>query len=138
MPKFLRPGKAVVLLNGRHAGKKAVIVKTQDEPSKTRPYGSATVIGISRYPRPIKRSMSKKRQAKYSKVRAFVKQINYNHIMPTRYGFEIKFDKINIDDAFHPDKKKTERKEIKKKIAALLEDRYKQGKNRWFFSKLKF
>ncbi len=32
--KFLRPGKVVVVLTGRHAGKKAFIINPQDVPGK--------------------------------------------------------------------------------------------------------
>ena len=38
-PKFLKAGKVVLLLNGRQAGKKAVIVKSFDEGTPDRPYG---------------------------------------------------------------------------------------------------
>lgn len=40
MAKFLRPGKVVVVLNGRFAGKKAVIVKNK--------YRSSAVVGFGR------------------------------------------------------------------------------------------
>merc|ERR1712196_510316 len=39
MVKFLKDGKIVVLLQGRYAGKKAVILKTNDDGGKERPYG---------------------------------------------------------------------------------------------------
>ena len=41
----------VVLLHGRYAGKKAVIVKNFDEGTSSRPYGHALVCGIANYPR---------------------------------------------------------------------------------------
>ena len=68
-PKFLKAGKVVLLLNGRMAGKKAVIVKTFDEGTADRPYGHCIVAGIQKYPLKISKSMSEKKIAKRSKVR---------------------------------------------------------------------
>ena len=68
--KFLKAGKVVLLLNGRMAGKKAVIVKTFDEGTPDRPYGYCVVAGIQKYPLKITKSMSDKKIAKRSKVPA--------------------------------------------------------------------
>merc|ERR1711934_792061 len=89
MSKFLKTGKVVILLNGRQAGKKAVIVKTFDEGVKDRKYGCCMVAGIEKYPLKVTRSMSKKKIAKRSRVKPFVKVVNYNHMMPTRYGLDV-------------------------------------------------
>ena len=67
--KFLKAGKVVLLLNGRMAGKKAVIVKTFDEGTADRPYGHCIVAGIMKYPLQITKSMSEKKIAKRSRVR---------------------------------------------------------------------
>ena len=56
MPKFLKPGKVVVLLQGKYAGKKAVLVKNYDDGTQARPYGHALVAGISSYPRKVWRA----------------------------------------------------------------------------------
>ncbi len=80
----MKPGKVVIVLQGRHAGKKAVIVKNHDEPTKNRPYSHAVVAGIARYPRKVTKSMSKKRVSLRSHVKPFVKTVNYQHLMPTR------------------------------------------------------
>ena len=69
-PKFLKAGKVVLLLNGRQAGKKAVIVKSFDEGTPDRPYGHALVAGIMKYPLKITKSMSEKKIAKRSRVRS--------------------------------------------------------------------
>jgi hypothetical protein len=69
-PKFLKAGKVVLLLNGRMAGKKAVIAKTFDEGSTDRPYGHCIVAGIQKYPLKITKSMSEKKIAKRSRVSA--------------------------------------------------------------------
>ena len=67
-PKFLKAGKVVLLLNGRQAGKKAVIVKSYDEGTPDRPYGHALVAGIMKYPLKITKNMSEKKIAKRSRV----------------------------------------------------------------------
>ena len=46
--KFLKQGKVVLVLNGRFAGRKAVIVKNYDEGGADKPYGHALVAGIDR------------------------------------------------------------------------------------------
>merc|ERR1712060_918964 len=60
MGKFLKAGKVVLLLTGRMAGKKAVIVKTFDEGTTDRPYGHCIVAGIMKYPLKITKSMTDK------------------------------------------------------------------------------
>ena len=69
-PKFLKAGKVVLLLNGRMAGKKAVIVKTFDDGTPDRPYGHCLVAGVQKYPLKITKSMPEKKVAKRSKVRS--------------------------------------------------------------------
>lgn len=86
MVKFIKPGKVVIVLNGRYAGRKAVIVKNFDEGNTQHPFGHALVAGVDRYPLKVTRGMGAKRVAKRSRVKPFVKVINYNHFMPTRYA----------------------------------------------------
>lgn len=85
MKKFLKPGRIVILLTGKYAGKKAIILKVFYEGSKDRRFGHALVAGISRYPRKVTRAMSETRAAKRIRVKPFVKYVNFNHFMPTRY-----------------------------------------------------
>ena len=80
----MKPGKVVVVLGGRYAGKKGVLVKAHDDGSNDRPYGHALVAGIDRYPLKVTRSMNKKKVAKRTKVKPFLRVLNYNHLMPTR------------------------------------------------------
>ncbi|KAL1916671.1 60S ribosomal protein eL27 [Calcarisporiella thermophila] len=136
MPKFLKPGKVVIILQGRYAGKKAVIVKNYDEGTKDRPYGFAVVAGVEREPLKVTKRMGQKLIAKRSKVKPFVKMVNYNHLMPTRYGLELENLKTAVSlESF---KEPTQRREAKKNIKKMLEERYTTGKNKWFFTKLRF
>merc|ERR1712025_328796 len=91
--KFMKSGKVVLVLGGRFAGRKAVIVKNYDDGSAEKPYGHALVAGIDRYPRKVTRDMGKKKLKQRSKITAFVKVLNYNHLMPTRYSVDLAFEK---------------------------------------------
>ena len=69
MGKFIKPGRVVVMLQGRYAGKKAIVVKTYDDGSKARPFGHCMVAGIDRAPLKVTRKMSKKKITKRTKVK---------------------------------------------------------------------
>ena len=134
MPKFLKSGKVVLLLQGRQAGKKAVIVKNWDEGTKERPYPHAIVAGVERYPLKITKGMGQKKIAKRSKVKPFIKVVNFNHVMPTRYNLDLELKQVVTSESFKdPSERITARKAVKK----LLEERYNSGKNKWFFQKLR-
>ena len=125
----------VVLLQGRYAGKKAVIVKNYDEGTSSRPYGHALVCGLATYPRKVTKKQSAKAQAKHSKVKTFIKTVNYNHLMPTRYTLDVDLKTTVTPDVLdNATKKVAARKEAKK----VLEERFKTGKSRWFFTRLAF
>jgi large subunit ribosomal protein L27e len=127
--------KVVVVLQGRYAGKKAVIVKNYDEGTSSRPYGHALVCGLATYPRKVTKKMPKKKQDKHSRVKTFIKTVNYNHLMPTRYSLDVDLKATVTPDALENATKKTAaRKEAKK----VLEERFKTGKSRWFFTRLAF
>ncbi|KAI3909175.1 hypothetical protein MKW98_012912 [Papaver atlanticum] len=131
----MQPNKAVIVLQGRFAGRKAVTVKQFDEGTRERPYGHCLVAGIMKYPKKVIRKDSAKKTAKKSRVKAFIKVVNYNHIMPTRYTLDVDLkDVVTPDVLTTRDKKVTAAKETKKR----LEDRFKTGNNRWFFTKLRF
>jgi large subunit ribosomal protein L27e len=85
MGKIMKSGKVVVVLGGRYAGKKGLIVKTHDDGSNDRQYGHALVAGIHKYPLRVTKKMGKKRVAKRTRIKTFLKVLNYNHLMPTRY-----------------------------------------------------
>jgi len=136
MGKIMKPGKVVLVLAGKYAGRKAVILRNHDEGTNDKSYGHALVAGIDRYPKPILKKMGKKKKAKRNKIKPFVKVFNYNHLMPTRYLVEMNFDKsiTNKDVVKDQSKKRKARREVRTRF----EERYKSGKNRWFFTKLRF
>lgn len=113
-----------------------VIIQPVDNGTKQHPFPFALVAGIERYPTKVTRRMGKKRMEKRSKVKPFIKMINYNHLMPTRYTLELEGLKgVVSNDTF---KEISQREEAKKTVKKALEDRYQSGKNRWFFTPLRF
>ena len=57
--RSIKSGKVVVLLAGRYAGRKAVVVKPFDEGSENRKFGHAIVAGIDRYPRRVRQQVDR-------------------------------------------------------------------------------
>jgi len=141
MGKFLKPGKVVLILSGKYAGKKALIVKTFDEGNKEHPFPHALVAGIARAPRPITKKIGASRVLKKSKIKPFIKIVNYNHIMPTRYTVtDLELKSVKTDAPLStPEQLQTAKKGLKKEF----ENRYlNRGKNsagiQFFYQKLRF
>jgi len=107
-----------------------------DDGNKERPYPHAIVAGIERYPLKITKGMGKKKIAKRSRVKPFVKVVNYNHLMPTRYTLEL--DQLKNLATSEILKEKTQRVAAKKVVRESFEEKYNSGKNKWFFTKLRF
>jgi len=140
---IIKSGKVVLLLSGRYAGKKAVVVRTFDEGTADKRFGHALVAGIDRNPRKVTKSMSKSKVAKRSKVKPFLKFVSYTHLMPTRYTVDMDLKKM-IDDS----DLKGDSTAVKKEVKKVFEERYLNQKsqtsekkaqgNAYFFSKLRF
>jgi large subunit ribosomal protein L27e len=64
-----------------------------------------------------------------------MKVINYTHLMPTRYSLDVELKSVVTLDTF---KEPTQRIATRKAVKKVLEDRFNSGKNKWFFSKLRF
>ena len=79
MGKIMKAGKVILLLGGRYAGRKAVIVKPSDEGTTDKPFSHALVAGIDRYPRKVTKKMSKKKVSKRSKIQPFLK-VSHNKL----------------------------------------------------------
>lgn len=149
-PRSIKSGKVVIVLNGRYAGRKAVVISTFEESdNKERKFGHALIAGIDRYPRKITRAMTEEQkvgrgpfgpavawphstapvtplgsQAKRMRVKPFVKFINLNHIMPTRYNLDVteQLAKLVPKDGLTEEETK---KSVKKNVKDELEKRYK-------------
>lgn len=73
MRKIMKSGKVVIVLCGRYAGRKAVVVKTFDDGTADKQFGHALVAGIDRYPRKVTKKMGKAKLKKKSKIKPFLK-----------------------------------------------------------------
>ena len=51
--RSLKPGKVVIVLRGKYAGKKAVITRVSEEPTNATNFGHAYIAGIAEYPLPV-------------------------------------------------------------------------------------
>mmetsp|Transcript_35521 Transcript_35521/g.36188 ORF Transcript_35521/g.36188 Transcript_35521/m.36188 type:complete len:143 (+) Transcript_35521:65-493(+) len=140
---IIKPGKVVIVLAGRYAGRKGVVVKASDDASDTKRFGHAIIAGIDRYPRKVVRAMNKAKIEKRCKIKPFIKTLNFNHIMPTRYSVDFDLKKLSEDSALQPESRVDSKKALKK----VLEERYKTqtAKNEkkaggvsYFFKKLRF
>ncbi|KLJ06602.1 hypothetical protein EMPG_17903 [Blastomyces silverae] len=98
-----------------------VIIQPYDAGTKAHPFPYALVAGIERYPSKVTRRMGPKKVAKRSKVKPFIKTVNYNHLMPTRYTLELEGLKGAVtNDTF---KEVSQREEAKKVVKKSLEER---------------
>ncbi|KAE8779808.1 60S ribosomal protein L27-3 [Hordeum vulgare] len=114
MVKFLKPGKAVILLQGRHF----------------------LVVGLAKYPKKVIRKDLSKKTTKKSHVKVFLKLVNFTHLMPTRYTLDVDLKEVVFDapdSLIIKDKKLT----AANSANAKLDERFKTGKNKWFFTKLR-
>nr|XP_039328292.1 60S ribosomal protein L27-like [Saimiri boliviensis boliviensis] len=101
MGKFMKPEKVVLVLAGRYSGLKAIIVKNIDDGTSDRPYTHALVAVIDHNPRKVTAATGKKKIAKRSKIKSFLKVYNYNHLMPTGYSVDNPLDRtVGNKDGF--------------------------------------
>ena len=145
MVKFYKPGKVVVVLNGRNAGSKGIIVKSNYENTKDKKYPHCVVVGLSKGPRkPTKKNIAKL-QARIRKLESqsdvtdrlnalksfgvFIKTYNMSHLLATRYtikedfGIQKSIEKLdNLDKKIKEDKQAIEAKEKAKKDEKEIEE----------------
>ena len=101
------------------------------------------VAGIDRYPRKVVRAMGKAKLEKRCKIKPFVKVLNYNDIMPTRYTVDIDLKKVVDESSISAANIKDTRKTVKN----LFQEKYKNQSAKadkksagvsYFFNKLRF
>ena len=147
---IIKPGRVVILLSGRFAGKKAVVVKNYDEGTKKgRRFPHALVAGIYKAPKKITKRMGAVKQASRMKIRPFIKTINYSHFIPTRYIVAGEIEPKNVAVIEEKDKAKLieKKRNMLKEVKKLFEDKYKElpaikseksSHVNYFFKKLNF
>ena len=115
-------------------------MKVFEEGNREREFGHCLVAGIATNPRKVNRTMSKKQIISRSKVKPFVKYINFRHLMPTRYSADIDLKTVVTAEAVGKVESKAD---VTKEVKRLFETRYlDRGQNKsgvqFFFDKLKF
>ena len=133
-------------MTGRHAGKKAVVVKTFEDGTSDKRFSHCLVAGLATNPRKVTKAMDKKKVEKRSKcLKPFVKYVNVRHVFPTRYVVDMDLKKA-VDEADLVDAEK--KVGTKKALKTLFYDRYMNQKevtsekkaqgSSYFFKKLLF
>ena len=148
MVKFYRPGKVVLVLNGRYAGKKGIIMKSNYESVRDRKYPHCVVVGLAKGPRkPTKKNIAKL-QARIKELESqkdqndkiktlksfgvFIKTYNMSHLLATRYTVKEDFGisktlekldnlekKLKEDKAVLANKEKAKKEENQKELEDL-------------------
>ena len=100
MGKIMKQGKVVLVLSGRFAGRKAIIVKPNDEGTSDKPFGHALIAGIDRYPRIVTKRMSKKKVKQRSKIKPFLKvrPRNLFFTLLKRISFNLFYKRWNLEN----------------------------------------
>ena len=154
MGKVLKAGRIVVMLTGKYAGKKAVILRSFEEGNGDHRFSHCVVAGIAQHPRKVTRAHQKadakkgtNKVEKRRQMRAFLKVVNYRHVMPTRYTLDIheQIKTLVGDDTLIDASKKAT---ASRKINQAFETRFKnpqEGKSdkaiagaAYFFQRLRF
>ncbi|KII74624.1 60S ribosomal protein L27 [Thelohanellus kitauei] len=136
MKNFIKSGRVVLVLNGRYAGRKAVITKASMSGTSSRPFPHVVVAGIDRYPRKITKSMNKAKVAKRSRIKPFIKVLNLNHVFPTRFTFDLKMKREDTSEEVLRTHKR--RATVRRHLKEILEKKFATGENKFFFTKLRF
>lgn len=104
-----------------------------------------TLVGIARNPRTVKRSINKKKFIKRTGVKTFIKSVNQNHVIPTRFivnDFDLK--DVKEDNLKTLEARKTLAKQLRKTLTESYRNlpdpktNDKAGHIRFFYSKLRF
>lgn len=92
-------------------------MKTSDNATGNKKFAHAIVAGIDRYPRKITKSMTSKKTIRRARIKPFIKAINYNHVMPTRYEVDWDVKKFipetGANGAVVPENIKKSKKDLK-------------------------
>lgn len=162
--KIMKAGRVCVVLTGKYAGAKVIVLKLFTEPTRDRNHSHVLVCGMSNVPRKVTKDMSEKKIEKRVKVKTFVKYYNVNHLFPTRIRYEddevnykavlksfdemTKVKKDEKDAKRDPLNNEDCKRELKTKFKNVLEEKYKKldlnstddktTKVKFLFKKLRF
>ena len=118
----------VVITNGRLAGKKAVVLGEVDE-------HTIVVAGVNRIPAKSEDYMPAWQQRKNAKFLTFIKKINMNHVLATRYKADIGLSKVSLKDAVESIES---RQAANGEANKIMKNAFEESKSKWLFTTLKF
>ncbi|KAF8822831.1 ribosomal protein RPL27 [Cardiosporidium cionae] len=125
MGKLLKTGRIVIVLAGRMAGKKGIVVSCNDSGTDKRPFGHCLIAGVEKAPLKITNKMGKKKVEKRSRVKPFLRYINVNHLMVTRYSAATEVDCKNLVT----DVQMEDRAAAKKSVKTIFQERFSRPVN---------
>ena len=139
MSALVQPGRFVILLNGRHAGKKALVLNVYPE-GENRKYPHCIVLGIEKAPKKVTKDMTQEQLVKRTQVKPFIKTVNCNHVLLTRHT--LKDDdfnqKVKAEEMIKAMGDAAEKKAALENAAKVLRQKYLNNKLNWFFKPLQF
>ena len=136
---LVQSGRFVILLNGRHAGQKALVL-TSYEGTEERKYPHCIVLGIEKCPKKLKKDMTQEQLVKKTQVKCFVKTVNCNHVLLTRHVLKDDdlLSKIKVEDVVKSMGDAAEKKAVLEGAAKVLRQKYLNNRLSWFFQPLEF
>jgi large subunit ribosomal protein L27e len=138
-PALVSPGRFVILLHGRHAGKKALVL-TAYPAGDSRKYPYCVVLGIERGPKSLTKEMPEATLVKRTQVKCFVKTINCNHLLLTRHILKDDdlMTKVDSSSLIKAMEDPGEKKEALRNAGKILRQKFLNNKLPWFFKPLQF
>lgn len=124
---LLKPNTIVVVLKGRFAGKKGIVVSTSEDGKKI------LVAGVEKMPRPVTDDMSESKKRRLSRMSVFIRNYNYRHLLATRYRGDVGLGAVDFSKTFENfESKKMSIDAVKKAFINAS----KMKKATWLFEKL--
>lgn len=118
----------VVITNGRLAGKKAVVLREIDE-------HHIFVAGIAHTPVASEDYIPAWQKRRNARFLTFLKKININHVLATRYKADIGLADLKADEAIADIEAK---KVANTEVNAIMKNAYDAKKAKWLFTTLEF
>lgn len=125
---IFKPSMIVVITNGRLAGKKAVVLREIDE-------HHIFVAGIAHTPVASEDYIPAWQKRRNARFLTFLKKININHVLATRYKADIGLADLKADEAIADIEAK---KVANTEVNAIMKNAYDAKKAKWLFTTLKF
>ena len=139
MSALVASGRFVILLNGRHAGKKALVLASYEN-TEERKYPHCIVLGIEKAPKKLTKDMTQEQLVKKTQIKCFVKTVNCNHVLLTRHTLKDDdlIQKVKVEEIIKAMADPAEKKAQLDAVAKVLRQKYLNNKLAWFFQPLKF